>query len=74
MLQYRMIEIKSGNRLNTQKDGTHVSISDFQSNLNGLNGYVHALNEILVYDKDIMENDVLNKRIRFDWVNCVRTT
>lgn len=66
MLQYRMIEIKSGNRLNTQKDGTHVSISDFQSNLNGLNGYVHALNEILVYDKDIMENDVLNKRIRFD--------
>lgn len=66
MLQYRLIEIKSGNRLNTQKDGTHVSIIDFQSNLNGLNGYVHALNEILVYDKEVMENDVLNKRIRFD--------
>lgn len=66
MLKYRLIEIKSGNKLNTQKDGTHVSINDFQSNLNGLNGYVHALNEILVYDKEVMENDVLNKRIRFD--------
>lgn len=66
MLKYRLIEIKSGNRLNTQKDGTHVSIIDAQSNLNGLNGYIHALNEVLVYDKDIMENDVLNKRIRFD--------
>ena len=53
---------------------THVSISDFQSNLNGLNGYVHALNEILVYDKDIMENDVLNKRIRFDCYSCLLYT
>ncbi|WP_455587766.1 fasciclin domain-containing protein [Bacteroides sp.] len=66
MLQYRLIEIKSGNKLNTQQDGTCVSINDSQSNLNGLNGYIHALNEILVYDKDVMENDVLNKRIRFD--------
>lgn len=66
MLQYRLIEIKSGNRLNTQKDGKHVSIIDTLSNLNSLNGYIHALNEMLVYDKDVMENDVLNKRIRFD--------
>lgn len=66
MLQYRLIEIKSRNRLNTQKDGTHVSINDFQSNLNGINGYAHALNEILVYDENIMQNDILNKRIRFD--------
>lgn len=66
MLQYRLIEIKSGNKLNTQKDGTHVSLNDSIVNLNGLNGYIHALNKVLVYDKNSMENDVLNKRIRFD--------
>lgn len=66
MLQYRLVEIKSGNKINTQKNGTFVSLDEYNSNLNGINGYVHGLNEILVYDEERMENDVLNKRIRFD--------
>jgi uncharacterized surface protein with fasciclin (FAS1) repeats len=65
-LPYRMIEIKSGNKINFCKDGSYVAIDEFKNNLLGVNGYVHALNNILVYDENVMQNDVLNKRIRYD--------
>lgn len=66
MLKYRIMEIKSGNNINTQADGTAVTIDESHSNISGMNGYIHTLNNILVYDEDIMRKDVLNKRIRFD--------
>ncbi len=69
MYTYRLMEIKAGNKINTQKDGTYVGLSEAHSNLSGINGYVHSLTSMLVYDEDVMTNDVLNKRIRFDFYN-----
>lgn len=66
MLQYRLMEIKAGNRINTQKNGQCVTLNEEASNISAANGYIHCLNQILVYDENIMRNDVLNKRIRFD--------
>lgn len=66
MLQYRLMEIKGGNKINAWKDGTCVTLNEQQSNISAANGYIHCLNNILVYDEDVMRNDVLNKRIRFD--------
>lgn len=61
-----LIELKPNYRLNLRRDGKAVTVDPANSNLEGLNGVVHALNDILVYDTDIMEGDVLNKRIRID--------
>ncbi|MGI6224267.1 MAG: fasciclin domain-containing protein [Prevotella sp.] len=66
MLQYRLIQFKAGNQINTLKDGTYVGIDESQSNISGMNGFIHCLTDILVYDEDNMVNDVLNKRMRFD--------
>lgn len=66
LLKLRIMEIKSGNKINTQQDGTAVTIDESRSNISGMNGYIHTLNNILVYDEDVMRQDVLNKRIRFD--------
>lgn len=66
MLKYRIMEIKSGNKINTLSDGTCVTVDESKSNISGMNGYIHCLNNILVYDEDNMRQDVLNKRIRFD--------
>jgi uncharacterized surface protein with fasciclin (FAS1) repeats len=66
MLKMRLMEIKAGNKINTLKDGSFVGIDELLSNLDGVNGYVHALTNLLVYDEDKMISDVLNKRIRFD--------
>lgn len=66
MLTKRLIEIKAGNKINTLKDGTFVGVNESRSNLDGMNGYVHALTKVLVYDVNNMERDVLNKRIRVD--------
>jgi len=66
MLYLRIMEIKSGNQINTQKDGSYVAIDESASNLDAINGFAHALKNILVYDENAMQNDVLNKRIRFD--------
>ncbi len=66
MLQYRLMEIKAGNKINTLADGTHVAIDESRSNISGMNGFIHILKNILVYDEDNMRNDVLNKRIRID--------
>lgn len=69
MYTYRLMEIKAGNKINTLRDGTYVGLNETKSNLSGVNGFVHSLTSMLVYDEDVMVNDVLNKRIRFDFYN-----
>ena len=69
MLTYRLIEIKAGNRINTRQNGWNVGIEERLSNLGAVNGFAHSLTQMLVYDEDAMVNDVLNKRIRFDFYN-----
>ena len=66
MLKMRLMEIKAGNKINTQRNEIFVGVNEPLSNLDGMNGYVHALTDLLVYDETIMTSDVLNKRIRFD--------
>jgi hypothetical protein len=41
-------------------------VDEPRSNIEGVNGYIHALTNILIYDEDKMINDVLNKRLRID--------
>jgi hypothetical protein len=65
-LKYRLIEFKAGNQLNFRSDGSYVGVDESLSNLDAVNGYIHALTDVLVYDEDAMVNDVLNKRIRLD--------
>jgi uncharacterized surface protein with fasciclin (FAS1) repeats len=66
MLSKRLIEIKAGNKINTQNNGMFVGVDISKSNLDGMNGYVHALTNVMVYDENVMTSDVLNKRIRMD--------
>jgi len=66
MLHLRLMEIKAGNQINTLKDGTFVGVDETNCNIDGMNGYIHALTDILVYDEEKMINDVLNKRLRID--------
>lgn len=66
MLENRLIEFKANYRINTLSDGTSVTVNVAKSNISGANGYIHCLNDILVYDQEKMESDVLNKRMRFD--------
>lgn len=70
LLKNRLIEVKAGNKINTQKDGTCVRIDEVNSNIDAVNGYIHTLTDMMVYDEDVMRNDVLNKRIRFDFFSC----
>lgn len=69
MYKFHLMEIKAGNKINTRKNGVYVGLSEQRSNLYGINGFVHSLTDMLVYDEDVMINDVLNKRIRFDFYN-----
>lgn len=66
MLQYRLMEFRAGYRINTLSDGTAVNVIVDESNISGANCFIHSIDKILVYDADRMENDVLNKRLRFD--------
>lgn len=66
MLENRLMEIKAGNCINQLSDGTYVGIDESNSNVSGMNGYVHVLSNMLVYDENNMVSDVLNKRLRFD--------
>lgn len=66
MYTYRIMEIKAGNKINQQSNGDYVGIDEANSNIEALNGYIHTLKNILVYDDAVMRNDVLHKRIRFD--------
>lgn len=69
MLTYRLMEIKAGNRINMQSNGKYVGLEERLSNLSAINGFAHSLTDMLVYDENVMVNDVLNKRIRFDFYN-----
>lgn len=66
MLHLRMIEFKADNKINTQKNGKYVGIDNERSDFDGVNGFIHGLTDILVYDENIMQTDVLNKRMRID--------
>jgi uncharacterized surface protein with fasciclin (FAS1) repeats len=58
-----LLEVQTGTIFNKRKDGT--SIRFLKVNHKAENGIFHEIDRILVYDKG-MENDVLNKRIRFE--------
>ncbi len=66
MLKYRLMAFRAGYRINTLSDGTAVNVKVAESNISGANGFIHTIDKILVYDEERMENDVLNKRLRFD--------
>ena len=66
MLENRLIEVKAGNKINTRRNGQYVGLDESRSNVSGMNGFIHSLTSVLVYDEDVMQQDVLNKRIRFD--------
>ncbi len=73
MYEYHMIEMRAGNKINAQRDGAgaYVGVDEDKSDIQVLNGFIHTLTEnILVYDEDVMKNDVLHKRIRFDFFTC----
>ena len=67
MLPYRLMEIKAGPEINRQKNGTSVRLDEPNSNIETANGYIHTLQNLLVYDEHTMTSDVLHKRIRFDF-------
>lgn len=65
-LPNRLMEIKAGNQINTRRGGSYVGINNQASNIDAVNGFIHTLTDLLVYDEDVMRNDVLHKRLRFD--------
>ncbi len=67
MLPYRLIEIKAGPEINRQRNGKSVRLDESASNIETMNGYIHTLQNLLVYDEEVMTGDVLHKRIRFDF-------
>lgn len=69
MREFYLLKINVGPKLNLQRTGKCVEVVEGLSNLSGANGYVHSINDLLVYDRDVMENDVLNCRIRVDMYN-----
>ncbi len=69
MREFYLLKINVGPKLNLQRSGKCVEVVEGLSNLGGANGYVHSINDLLVYDRDVMENDVLNCRIRTDMYN-----
>ncbi|MBD5358926.1 MAG: fasciclin domain-containing protein [Bacteroides sp.] len=69
MYTYRLMEIKAGNKINQLANGNYVGIDESNCGISAVNGFAHGITDMLVYDEDIMINDVLNKRIRFDFYN-----
>ncbi|MCM1109594.1 MAG: fasciclin domain-containing protein [Clostridium sp.] len=76
----RLIEVKNrqGGVLNFRNNTSDlsrvpafVSIDETRRNINAINAYIHAIGDILVYDEDVMRNDVLNRRIRVDIGNLL---
>lgn len=69
MYTYRLMEIKAGNKINQLSNGEYVGIDEANCGISAVNGFLHGLTDMLVYDEQTMVNDVLNKRIRFDFYN-----
>ncbi|MDE7396203.1 MAG: fasciclin domain-containing protein [Muribaculum sp.] len=76
----RLVEIKNidggvinfRNRPNdVSRVPAYVRINPEKRNISAINAYIHALDDILVYDEDIMRQDVLNRRIRTDISNLM---
>lgn len=67
MLRYRMMEIKAGPEINRRRNGQSVHLDETACNIEVMNGYIHTLRDLLVYDENVMRTDVLHKRIRFDF-------
>lgn len=63
-----LIEVITGVLFNKKKDGTATHI--ISQNHAAQNGIYHEIDRPLLYD-DKMENDVLNKRIRFDVIDML---
>jgi uncharacterized surface protein with fasciclin (FAS1) repeats len=63
-----LIEVRTGDLFNKRKDGTAIQI--ISPNHTSQNGIYHEINRPLLYDEGI-ENDVLNKRIRFDVIDML---
>ena len=72
MIQAPASGASSGNRINLRSDGSYVGYSSARGwyNIPARNGVIHTLTSMLVYDEDVMKNDVLHKRIRFDFFAC----
>lgn len=68
LYDYHIIKVNVGIVLNRSERNKAdcITVNEDASNISAVNGYIHALNSMLVYDSDKMENDVLNCRIRFD--------
>ncbi|MDE7472311.1 MAG: fasciclin domain-containing protein [Muribaculaceae bacterium] len=80
LLKDRLIEMKNrqGGVINFRNYPTdlsrvpaYVTISETNRNITAINAYIHAIEDVLVYDEDVMRNDVLNRRLRFDIVNLI---
>lgn len=56
--------ISKGVRVNR----TTENVDDAPSNLQAYNGYIHPINSILVYNKDVPQG-VLHERMRFDFIS-----
>lgn len=72
MIQAPDSKADTGNRINKRSDGSYVGYSSARGwyNIAARNGVIHALTDMLVYDENVMRNDVLHKRIRFDFFAC----
>jgi uncharacterized surface protein with fasciclin (FAS1) repeats len=62
-----LMEVLNGNEINRRRNGQ--SIRFLTTNHEAMNGLYHEIDGILTYDKG-MEDDVLYKRIRFDFAIC----
>lgn len=71
MYTYRLLKINVNASLNRSErnKADFVGVDDSRSNISAINGYIHTLKSMLVYDNDKMINDVLNCRVRFDMFN-----
>lgn len=66
MYTYHIMEIKRGNKINEQSDGEYVGIDEEHCNIDAVNGFVHTITGMLVYNENVMNDDMLYKRMRFD--------
>lgn len=71
MYEFHIIKVNVGIAINRSEKNRndYIGLDEGRSNLSAINGYIHSLTSMLVYDADRMENDVLNCRIRFDMFN-----
>lgn len=71
MYTFHLLKINVNSALNrSERDKSeYIGLREAESNISAVNGYIHSLDKMLVYDTGRMENDVLNCRIRFDMFN-----